>query len=151
MLPDIYNILCNKYIMIKYRNRLTKTMRFGKLRHTSKRSRRMSRTTMSKYKKTKRVRRSKTRKNIKSRRRYQCGGGFVSDIMPEDLLNSFRSIPAAVGHFTDTLSGQYSPASSYPYPTNQPNVVTNNIGSSQHTLLPLNDIYNNASTNVMSF
>ena len=145
------NILYNKYIMLKTRNRLTKTVHFGKRRHINKRTRRTNtKTNVNKYKKTKRIRRSKTHR-IKSRRRAQNGGGFFSALIPEDALNVFRSIPASVGHFSDKLSGLNSPASSYVYPTQQPNVNTiSNVNSAQLRLLDLNNIYNNAATNTMN-
>ena len=138
--------------MLKTRNRHTKTVRFGKRRHINKRTRRtINKTNVNKYKKTKRIRRSKNHRN-KSRRRAQNGGGFFSAIIPEDALNVFRSIPASVGHFSDKLSGLPSPASSYVYPTQQPNVNTiSNVNSAQPRLLDLNNIYNNASTSVVTF
>ena len=134
--------------MLKTRNRLTKTVRFTKRRHISKRTRCMTKNTMSKYKKTKRVRHTKTRRAVR-RRRAQTGGGYFSTLMPEDVLNAFRSVPEAVGHFSDKLIGQNSPASSYVYPTQQPHVNTiSDIDSLQPRLLDLNDIYNNASANI---
>ena len=138
--------------MLKTRNRLTKTVHSGKRRHINKRTRRTNnKTNVNKYKKTKRIRRSKTRRN-KSRRRAQNGGGFFSALMQEDALNVFRSIPEAVGHFSDKLSGINSPASSYVYPTQQPHVNTiSNVNSAQPRLLDLNNIYNNASTSVVTF
>ena len=137
--------------MLKTRNRLTKTVHFGKRRHINKRTRRTNnKTNANKYKKTKRIRRSKTRRN-KSRRRAQNGGGFFSALIPEDALNVFRSIPEAVGHFSDKLSGLNSPASSYVYPTQQPHVNTiSNVNSAQPRLLDLNNIYSNAATNTMN-
>ena len=134
--------------MPKPHNRLTKRRRNGKGRRVCNRTRYISKTTMSKYKKSKHSRQTKTRKSKRPIRRAQNGGGFISSIMEEGALNLFRSIPASVGHFADTINGQFSPASSFVYPTQQPNVIPiNNINSSQFRLLPLNDIYDSATMN----
>ena len=141
----IINILCNKYIMLKTRNRLTKTKRNGKRKYKSNRTRMAN---MRKYK-TKRVRHTKTHRH-RTRHRAQNGGGFISSIVGEDALNLFRSIPASVGHLSDAISGQHSPASSYVYPTQQPHVNTiSNINSSK-SLLNLDGIYRTAGLNALS-
>ena len=131
--------------MLKPRNRL-KTMRNGKRKHRSNRTRTAN---MRKYK-TKRVHRTKTRR-YRTRHRAQNGGGFISSIVGEDTLNLFRSIPASVGHFSDTLSGRHSPASSYVYPTQQPHVGTiGNLNASPSSLLDLDGIYRVAGVNALS-
>jgi hypothetical protein len=53
----------------------------------------------------------------------QRGGGlseFITAIVPEDLLNIGRSIPAAAGNLMDRFNGSISSASSQVYPTQQP-------------------------------
>lgn len=53
----------------------------------------------------------------------QRGGGlnqFISAIVPDDLLNIGRSIPAAAGHMYDKFNGSLSSPSSLVYPTQQP-------------------------------
>ena len=53
----------------------------------------------------------------------QRGGGlnqFMSAIVPQDILNIGRSLPAAAGHMYDKFNGSLSPASSLVYPTQQP-------------------------------
>lgn len=61
------------------------------------------------------------------RKRGQNGGGFsdnlstfVSTVLPEDLLNAGRYIPAAAGHLMDRFNGLIPSASSHVYPTQQP-------------------------------
>lgn len=53
----------------------------------------------------------------------QRGGGlnqFISAIVPQDILNVGRSIPAAAGHMYDKFNGSLSMPSSLVYPTQQP-------------------------------
>ena len=55
----------------------------------------------------------------------QSGGGlneFISTIIPEDILNIGRSIPAAAGNLMDRFNGNIPSASSHVYPTQQPMV-----------------------------
>lgn len=146
--------------MIKHRNRANKTARYGKRLHISKQTRRINLNTTNKIKtnktimnnnkyKKKRSRHTKTRRVVRTRRRNQTGGGFAATILGDDAINVFRSIPASIGHLVDTVNGQPHPASSFVYPTQQPHVNTiSNINSSQYSLLPLNDIYNNATSQI---
>ena len=53
----------------------------------------------------------------------QRGGGlseFITAIVPEDILNIGRSIPAAAGNLMDRFNGSIPTASSQVYPTQQP-------------------------------
>ena len=53
------------------------------------------------------------------------GGGlssFVSTILPDEIVNIGRSLPAAVGHMADKFNGVISSGSSQVYPTQQPNI-----------------------------
>jgi hypothetical protein len=57
----------------------------------------------------------------------QRGGGlsdsistFVSNIVPEDLMNVGRYIPSAAGNLMDRFNGLTPSASSHVYPTQQP-------------------------------
>lgn len=56
--------------------------------------------------------------------KYRQGGGglsqFMSAIVPEDILNIGRSIPAAASNFMDKYNGLTPVASSQVYPTQQP-------------------------------
>jgi hypothetical protein len=56
--------------------------------------------------------------------KYRQGGGglsqFMSAIVPEDILNIGRSIPAAANNFMDKFNGLTPEASSQVYPTQQP-------------------------------
>jgi len=56
--------------------------------------------------------------------KYRQGGGglsqFMSSIVPEDILNIGRSIPAAANNFMDKYNGLTPEASSHVYPTQQP-------------------------------
>ena len=81
------------------------------------------------------------RRNIKQR-----GGGIFSTLVPEDLLNMGRSIPAAAGHFMDKFNGVLSLPSSMVYPTQQTAVQH---PSNTSTISPpnMNIIYKNALAN----
>jgi hypothetical protein len=53
------------------------------------------------------------------------GGGlssFISTILPDEIVNIGRSVPAAVGHMADKFNGVISSGSSQVYPTQQPNI-----------------------------
>ena len=60
----------------------------------------------------------------KNYRTKQKGGGnigsFLSSLVPNDILNITRSVPAAVGHMYDKFNGVSSLPSSMVYPTDQP-------------------------------
>ena len=59
----------------------------------------------------------------KRRTKIQKGGGvssFISSILPAEVTNIGRSVPAAVGHFSDKFNGVISSPSSMVYPTQQP-------------------------------
>ena len=56
----------------------------------------------------------------------QSGGGvssFISGILPDELVNIGRSVPAAVGHIADKFNGEISTPSSHVFPTQQPHVT----------------------------
>jgi len=61
-------------------------------------------------------------KNNKNKR--MRGGGMFSDfvtaIVPDELINIGRSIPASLGHLSDKFQGVNSSPSSQVYPTQQP-------------------------------
>jgi hypothetical protein len=61
----------------------------------------------------------KSRKN-KHKHSKQSGGNFFTNIVPEDAVSIFRSVPAAAGHFMDRFNGLISSPSSLVYPTQQP-------------------------------
>ena len=53
----------------------------------------------------------------------QRGGGissFISGIVPDEIMNLSRSVPAGFGHFSDKFNGLISTPSSMVYPTQQP-------------------------------
>lgn len=61
----------------------------------------------------------------RSRGKGMRGGGlssFVSTILPDEIVNIGRSLPAAVGHMADKFNGVISSGSSQVYPTQQPNI-----------------------------
>ena len=63
------------------------------------------------------------RRRSNSRVKKQRGGGlsdFISTILPDDIVNIGRSIPAAIGHTMDRFNGLIPSASSQVYPTQQP-------------------------------
>jgi hypothetical protein len=56
-------------------------------------------------------------------RKMLRGGGFnefIDTILPQDVVNLGRSLPAAAGHMYDRFNGALSSASSMVYPTEQP-------------------------------
>jgi len=65
---------------------------------------------------------NKYNKNNKNKR--MRGGGMFSDfvtaIVPDELINIGRSIPASLGHLSDKFQGVNSSPSSQVYPTQQP-------------------------------
>ena len=52
-------------------------------------------------------------------KKRQKGGGFLSTLLPDELINVGRSIPSSIGQMYDRFNGAESTASSYVYPTNQ--------------------------------
>ena len=58
----------------------------------------------------------------KGKRRLHGGGfsTFVTALLPEEVVNIGRSVPAAAGHMYDKFNGSLSPASTHVYPTQQP-------------------------------
>jgi hypothetical protein len=61
-------------------------------------------------------------KKNKYRNRQKGGdvGSFLSSLVPDDILNITRSVPAAVGHMYDKFNGVTSMPSTMVYPTEQP-------------------------------
>ena len=59
-------------------------------------------------------------KHKHSKHSKQRGGNFFTNIVPEDAVSIFRSVPAAAGHFMDRFNGLISSPSSLVYPTQQP-------------------------------
>ena len=51
-------------------------------------------------------------------------GSFISKILPEEIVNVGRSVPAAFGHLADKFNGELSHPSSMVYPTDQPYVYS---------------------------
>ncbi len=69
---------------------------------------------------------SMRRRKGNKRTAKQRGGGlssYISTILPEDVVNAGRSVPAAFGHLADRFSGLVSSPSSFVYPTQQPLVA----------------------------
>jgi len=65
----------------------------------------------------------KKNKNKKKNKIMQKGGNignFASALIPNDILNISRSIPAGIGHMYDKFVGVASTPSSMVYPTEQP-------------------------------
>ena len=64
----------------------------------------------------------------------QRGGGvteFVTALLPQEIVNIGRSLPASLGHVYDTYKGDIPSASSMVYPTDQPLVkaIYPNVGT----------------------
>jgi hypothetical protein len=61
-------------------------------------------------------------KKYKYRNRQKGGdvGSFLSSLVPNDILNITRSVPAAIGHMYDKFDGVTSMPSTMVYPTEQP-------------------------------
>ena len=80
----------------------------------------------------------------------QRGGGmssFISGILPNELVNIGRSMPAAVGHLADKFNGEIPSHSSHVFPTQQPHVIDidRNVSISP---VNMNEIYNAANAEV---
>jgi hypothetical protein len=82
------------------------------------------------------------------------GGGlssFMSSLLPDEVVNAGRAIPAAFEQLTDKFNGVLSPASYQVYPTQQPLAMSagNNMsGSTPSAPTNINAIYNNAVSTV---
>lgn len=85
----------------------------------------------------------------KSKGKKMRGGNFFSSMVPMELLNMGRSIPAAAGHMYDKFSGLNSSASSMVYPTDQPAALSGK-GSAGFTIAPpnINSLYSSANNTV---
>jgi hypothetical protein len=66
-------------------------------------------------------RRTKNRRGSRISKNMRGGGlsSFMSTILPDDVVNAARSVPAAFGHFADRFNGLNSMPSSMVYPTDQ--------------------------------
>jgi hypothetical protein len=71
--------------------------------------------------------RTARQRTARQRTARQRGGGlsnYFSTILPEDVLNAGRAVPAAFGHLADRFNGLISSPSSMVYPTQQPLVAS---------------------------
>lgn len=67
------------------------------------------------------------RRRTKYNKNKQSGGGiteFITTLLPEEVVNVGRSIPAGIGHMYDKFNGTISTPSSLVYPTQQPAVAS---------------------------
>ena len=83
----------------------------------------------------------------------QKGGGFLTKIMPEELVNVGRSVPAAFGNLADKFKGDIPHPSSKVYPTEQPHVYSSEdrgtlINPDTISIDDIKDIYNNANNQI---
>jgi len=76
-----------------------------------------------------RTKKGKKSKKRQYRMRKQRGGDFAETVsnmfttlVPQELVNIARSLPAGLGHMYDKYDGSISSGSSMVYPTDQPNV-----------------------------
>jgi len=76
----------------------------------------------------KRIGTNRNHNNIKRRHRPKTykirGGGFISDIVPNDILNVFRSVPAGITNIYDGAIGRPTINSNYVFPTQQMSAIT---------------------------
>ena len=92
----------------------------------------------------------------KNKRFVQRGGGissFISNILPEELVNIGRSVPAAFGHLADKFNGELSHPSSRVYPTQQPHVDDSSdrgslINPNTMSMSDIRNIYNEENNRV---
>ena len=89
-----------------------------------------------------------------SKGKKQYGGGlseFMSTILPDDIVNLGRSIPAAIGHTMDRFNGLIPSASSHVYPTQQP--IINQTQPATGAIKPpdINGAYGRALASASSF
>ena len=68
---------------------------------------------------------------------------YLSAVLPDDLVNAGRSVPAAFGHFADKFNGVISSPSSMVYPTQQP-LVAQVTGSNALTPPDIKAMYSSA-------
>jgi len=101
-------------------------------------------------------RRRKRTHQQKRRTRYkykkQRGGGiteFVTALLPQEIVNIGRSVPASVGHMYDRFNGATPSASSMVYPTNQPLVKNIYMTDAGTAPVDLTAIYN-SKNNIVS-
>ena len=60
-------------------------------------------------------------KGKKSRRRHmQQGGSFISDMIPQEILNGVRAGISSISNLVDNYTGHIPPADRMVYPTQQP-------------------------------
>ena len=83
----------------------------------------------------------------------QGGGGFLTKLMPEELVNVGRSVPAAFGNLADKFKGDIPHPSSKVYPTEQPHVYSSEdrgtlINPDTISIDDIKDIYNNANNQI---
>jgi hypothetical protein len=69
-------------------------------------------------------------------------GSFITKLLPEEIVNVGRSVPAAFGHLSDKFNGELSHPSSMVYPTEQPHVYSNDDRGSliQSNTMSITDI-----------
>lgn len=87
------------------------------------------------------------------KKKKQCGGGFLTKLMPEELVNVGRSVPAAFGNLADKFKGDIPHPSSKVYPTEQPHVYSSEdrgslINPDTISIDDIKDIYNNANNEI---
>jgi hypothetical protein len=75
--------------------------------------------------------RSSSKRSTSKSKKMRGGGlsSIVSSIVPDEIVNFGRAIPAAAGHFMDKFNGNISSASSMVYPTQQPLIPQVNSGN----------------------
>ena len=102
-----------------------------------------------------RRRKSKSKsKNKQSKyKKQQRGGGiseFITTLLPEELVNIGRAVPASVGHMYDRFNGSLSSPSSLVYPTQQPLAHVSTGASTSRMMTPpdLVKFYNTNNNNV---
>jgi hypothetical protein len=103
----------------------------------------------SKYKQSK----YKQSKYKQSKYKKQRGGGiseFITTLLPEELVNIGRAVPASVGHMYDRFNGSLSSPSSLVYPTQQPLAHVSTGASTSRMMTPpdLVKFYNTNNNNV---
>ena len=83
----------------------------------------------------------------RSRGRNMRGGGlssFMSSILPDEIVNIGRSVPATFGHMADKFNGTISSPSSLVYPTQQPHVYQGSPGASSMPPIDVMSAFNRA-------
>ena len=65
--------------------------------------------------------RGKGKKSLGRRRRHmQQGGSFISDMIPQEILNGVRAGISSISNLVDNYTGHIPPADRMVYPTQQP-------------------------------